>query len=321
MTKKTSTKKRISKIGIALAAYKPNVEYLSKQLQSIVDQSHKDWFCIIKSDSSIDAFIHEEPLKSVLKDSRITVIENPKRLGVIKNFEFAIKDVVKQKPDAIAFSDQDDIWHKGKLKKQIAYLQTLPPLSLVHTNLKELRVLNGKEVFGEKSVWEIERRNVEHSDFTHLLMRNVVTGATLMMDTALAEKYPDIPTSMNIHDHWFALAASLNGGVYALNECLTSYRQHEGNLVGVNSPLKINKDIVFNFPKKVRAKFSKSMAMLRSFDAANSEKSKLFMASDLGRGLFEFGIKNVLRDPVLAKNALGLAIGKYLVSVKAKARF
>lgn len=298
-----------------MTAYKPHPGYLAEQLQSFVEQTHKNWFCVIRSDSDISEFKGLPAIAELLKDPRITLKENTARLGLVKNFEAALKDVLAQSPDAVAFSDQDDIWLIHKLERQIQVLEKCPPMSLVHTNMLELRISEGKETLSDRTVWDIEHRHVINSDFEHLLMRNIVTGATLMMDFDLAQSYKDIPDTMNVHDYWFALAASLHGGVYPITEPLMKYRQHGHNLVGVNSQLQMNKDMIFDLPNKSRAKFQKTLKMLKSFPSVKKEALKLFIKSDRGLGLLGFSLASMMKDPVLAKNAFALAVGKFINSM------
>jgi hypothetical protein len=53
MRAKTSEKRQSTLVAIALAAYKPKPRFFSQQLQSLVDQTHQNWVCVITFDSSM----------------------------------------------------------------------------------------------------------------------------------------------------------------------------------------------------------------------------------------------------------------------------
>jgi glycosyltransferase involved in cell wall biosynthesis len=47
---------RVEKIGIVLATYNPNLEYLQKQINSIKHQTWKNWICHIVDDCSLTKY-------------------------------------------------------------------------------------------------------------------------------------------------------------------------------------------------------------------------------------------------------------------------
>ena len=93
------------KIDILMATYNGE-KYLREQIDSILNQTFKDFNLIICDDCSKDSTwqILEEYQK---KDSRIKIIKNEKNLGYNKNFEKLLSFV---KSDYFMLSDQDDFW-------------------------------------------------------------------------------------------------------------------------------------------------------------------------------------------------------------------
>ena len=106
----------MSKVDILLATYN-GAQFLTEQLDSILNQSFKDFRLIISDDNSTDN------TKKILddykkKDERIIVYKQNKNLGIVKNFEFLLEKV---EAELFMFSDQDDIWNEKKIEKSIVF--------------------------------------------------------------------------------------------------------------------------------------------------------------------------------------------------------
>jgi len=96
-------------------------KYLAKALDSIINQSFNDFEFIIFEDGSTDNSL-EILKKYAVSDSRITLIEKEKNIGIkgfIENLNSGLK-IAKGK--LIARMDQDDISLLNRFEKQIKYL-------------------------------------------------------------------------------------------------------------------------------------------------------------------------------------------------------
>jgi glycosyltransferase involved in cell wall biosynthesis len=208
-------------IGIALAAYRPDPAFFREQLQSLIDQTVKNWICVVTFDSELTQVGIDDP--------RIHFIQNPSRLGHVKNFEAAAQACLRMAPGirAVAFCDQDDLWYPGKLQRLKETLFALPPFSAVHSNMN-LLFPEGARVNG----WDYEGRKVENIDLPSIVLKNVCTGASALFDAELFRKYPIIPAGLPDHDHWFAMLAVAFGRLVGIPEPLYDYRQHHTNVIG-----------------------------------------------------------------------------------------
>jgi len=221
------------KIGIGLAAYKPDITFFRKQLLSIKTQTYKNWVCVISFDSDFD--LSSEEFGEFCDDPRFVWIRNKGPIGVNSNFNNAVSKLLTLDVDVIAFADQDDVWYENKLERLIEELRKCRPKSLVHSNMHlfyEDKDLNSPEVL-EKG-WEFETRVTEGYTAFHFLFRNTVTGASALFDVELAKIGTPIPASGLHHDQWFAILASIHGEVRPVYECLYAYRQHENNTIGAH---------------------------------------------------------------------------------------
>lgn len=89
--------------------------YLAETIQSIINQTEKDWELIVVDDGSTD---NTDTLMDyfVRKDKRIKYFKNPRNLGIAKTRNTAFS---KASGEYIAICDSDDIYHPQRLKKSL----------------------------------------------------------------------------------------------------------------------------------------------------------------------------------------------------------
>ena len=99
------------KIDILMATYNGE-KYLVEQLDSIINQTYRNWNLLIRDDNSTDKTL--EIIQNYhKKDKRIKILKDNKgNLGIVRNFEELLKS---SESEFIMFSDQDDIWVENKL--------------------------------------------------------------------------------------------------------------------------------------------------------------------------------------------------------------
>ncbi|WP_204140939.1 glycosyltransferase family 2 protein [Halomicronema sp. CCY15110] len=220
------------KVGIVLATYNCDRTYFKQQIDSIKRQTVSQWVCFITDDGSapdIQDFIRAE----IAHDARFTYYVQPQNLGAYHNFEAGIQ-YFSHRPDIthLAFSDQDDIWHHQKLEILLREIESQEAL-LAHSDL-ELIDAQGQQL--HPSVWDYEKRCPENLNTKLLLLRNSVTGCTVMIRRSLISDLLPFPKQYGstawYHDHWMALVASHRGHIAHLRQPLVKYRQHGDNVVG-----------------------------------------------------------------------------------------
>src|SRR5262249_7101592 len=105
------------RVAICMATYEPPPDLLRIQLDSIREQTHGNWLCLISDDAS-----SEEGFRRLLEategDSRFVVSRSPERLGFYRNFERALS-MTPSDADYVTLCDQDDRWHPGKLERLV----------------------------------------------------------------------------------------------------------------------------------------------------------------------------------------------------------
>ena len=203
-------------------------KYLYEQIESILNQSYKNWILLVRDDNSKDntVSIIEEYEK---KDPRIRLLRDRKgNLGFVKNFEELLKN---SQEEFVMFSDQDDYWEKDKIKNYIEILQKDEKLSqiplLIHSNSficdKELKIV--KEKFIDSSI--ASEKNGNSYFFSY-----VVQGSTVMINRKLKEICIPFLSSVTLHDRYFHLISEFFGERIFIDKSLMKYRQHMNNEIG-----------------------------------------------------------------------------------------
>jgi hypothetical protein len=226
------------KISVAMCTYN-GAEFLPAQLASIVQQSRPPDEIVICDDASTDAT--RSLLEQFANSSEIPVALhfNTENLGTIKNFEQAICLCTG---DAIALSDQDDVWRKDKLELTEAAFQKNPnagvifsDAEIVDANLNPL----GRRMWDEVGFDTHKQKLVAHGRALDVLITGwTATGATMAFRTEYRDLSLPIPTNIQmIHDGWIALTVACVAGVVTIDEPLIEYRQHERQQIGAPARL------------------------------------------------------------------------------------
>ena len=234
----------MSRVTILLAAYKGK-EYVGAMIDSILAQDCDEWELVLSDDGGFTEDLLAEYAEKY--PDRIIHHRSGLRFGSAqKHFLHLMKEF--RNAEYLMFCDQDDVWHPDKVRKTLAAMQTAeqgaraesreenaPPV-LVHT---DLRVVDGELRPLDESFMHYSRLDGNRLALNELLIQNVVTGCTLMINRALTQLALEgaDEEKMLMHDWWIALCAAAFGRGVFLPEATIDYRQHGGNVVGAKSPL------------------------------------------------------------------------------------
>ena len=102
-------------VAICMATYEPPAQLLERQIESLCEQTHRSWICLISDDgSSPPTYRRLESLTA--SDPRFVLSRSPSRLGGYRNFERALS-MVPPRAELVALCDQDDRWYPEKLER------------------------------------------------------------------------------------------------------------------------------------------------------------------------------------------------------------
>jgi len=213
-------------IDICMATYNGE-KYLEQQLDSILEQTYKNFKINIIDDKSTDNTVE------ILKDYKIRFPNkifyevNGNNIGFVKNFEKLLKKSTK---DYIALSDQDDIWVKEKLTIEMNKLLESEEYNkpiLVHSDLEM--------IYDDKKDCKnsfFKYRGISFSDsqsLSWLISHGGVMGNTILMNRKLRDLALPFPEKLIYHDYWLPIIATIYGKCVTIEKPLVLYRIHDSN--------------------------------------------------------------------------------------------
>ena len=203
-------------------------EFIKLQLESIINQSYKNWKMKIADDCSNDKTIKiiQEYSK---KDKRIAFYKNKQRLGPLLSFYNLLQ---KSNSDYVIFCDQDDIWFPNKLETLFKFI--------LKSNKKIVFGLhNGEFLVPETNSVKFQNKYIKNKEiiftkkpklsFLNLIFSNKVIGCMSFGNCNLLKKIINKKPPINkgiFLDYWIALNVSLKYKIEFVDENLFQYRRH-----------------------------------------------------------------------------------------------
>jgi len=239
----------IPTVSIIMPTYN-RIRMLEKAIQSVFDQSYKDWELIIIDDASTDETeIRMKELDSreeAVRYMRIPRIENK---GISEYLNIGLRNA---RGKYIARIDDDDFWcHKDKLKLQVEFLEKNP----------DYVVVGGGVILVDGEGNELFRYLKKESDEeirSFALFSNPFTHATVMFKKDLALKLGGYKIIKHVEDMELWLRMGKHGKLYNMKEYFITYmtagqnksftHQRE-NSKTVLEVIKLHKDDYPNFSK------------------------------------------------------------------------
>ncbi|MTI64684.1 glycosyltransferase family 2 protein [Methylophaga sp.] len=260
-------------VSVILASFNGQ-SFIEKQLDSILNQTHPHLELLVVDDGSNDQTL-EIVIEYSKHDERVRIFPTHINQGLVKNFERGLK---LTKGEFIVLADQDDIFHRDKIEKQLALLSKKPDLDIV---ISDLELIDERNNSISASMWKFQGINSSpRFPFKNLAIDNYATGCTIMFRRRLLDSVLPFPPELRIHDQWLAIVAAREhgGGIGVINETLTKYRQHHGNVIGAKHT---NKRGLNDIRKKL---FSLSeLKMLRQQSSRLFNEKRLRVSSFLER--------------------------------------
>ena len=226
----------MNQIGIIMATYNGE-QYLTRQIESILDNSYQNIKLYIQDDGSTDHTFLSAREYAEKHPDKIHATQNKENKGVIRNF---LEAAIAVEADYYMFCDQDDFWLSDKIQKTLTFMesqevdggQSAPVVVFADAKVVDAALRETAPSFQRQSGYRTCAL-----DLPHLLMENKLIGCTMMFNRAARDKLLDrpFPASIRMHDWWLALIGASFGRVAYLDEPVLLYRQHEKNVVGGSS--------------------------------------------------------------------------------------
>lgn len=203
---------RSNTVSVCMAVYNGE-KFIREQIQSVLRQLQAKDELLIFDDSSTDDTV--KIITEFASDKRLKLSINSSKLGVIKNFDRALK---ASKGDYVFLCDQDDIWLPDKVSSCVTELQShllvVTDCKVVDEDLNEISSsffrlrYSGKGIF--KNVW-----------------KNSYLGCCMAFRRELLNIGLPLPEKIPMHDMWLGLLAETQGAVLFMPQKLSLYRRHE----------------------------------------------------------------------------------------------
>lgn len=217
------------RVAILLCTYNGQ-EFLREQLDSFEAQTHSNWILYVSDDGSIDSTLQiiSDFAKKVGED-RVVIFKGPRK-GFAANFLSLIHhDEIES--DYFSFADQDDIWLPEKTEVALSWLKQQPEnIPALYCSRTVLIDAKGK-VFGQSDLFS------RPPSFANALVQSIGGGNTMVLNRAARNLVSAHTPEDGIvsHDWWVYILVSGNEGrIHYDSVGYVQYRQHGGNLVGMN---------------------------------------------------------------------------------------
>lgn len=217
-------------VRIMMATYNGE-KYISKQIDSILNQTYLNWSMVIQDDGSTDK---TESIVSNYCDERITFRFNPEtRHGPLINFH-SIANQEKLSGniyDYYMFCDQDDIWDIDKIERMVRYISAKDD-SIPQLCNSDMRIIDGDDNIVHDSICDLQ--GLRYKNCASLFFSFFVYGCSIIMNQKAFFAVPvldmvDERNDILQHDSLYPIFAGLLGEIHLFPEITMSYRRHGNN--------------------------------------------------------------------------------------------
>lgn len=186
-------------------------KYIKDAIQSVKNQTYKNWKLIIIDDASTDNTIKEIEKNIKEIEAKTLLIKSHNHVGVAETRNIGINE---SKSKYIAFLDADDIWEKNKLEEQINFMKS-DNYVFTYTSYTYLKNNKQKQVKCFPNKLEYKRA----------LGNTFILTSTVMIDTEKIDKKLIKMPNVESEDTatWWKILKKGNIA-YGLNKNLTIYR-------------------------------------------------------------------------------------------------
>ncbi len=242
----------MEKVVILMSTYNGS-KYLKEQLDSLINLKKDNFeiFIRIRDDGSRDNT--QEILQEYCNNFKNIEWYQGENLGPAHSFLELLSR--ENNYEYYAFCDQDDVWENTKIIKAIEKIRKYsnkPTLYFSAVNLvdKQLNFLSKREPLMKIT-------------FENSYILNPVVGCTLVFNDKLKIDFEKMKISgeIGMHDSFiYRMAQSTDANIIYDENAYIKYRQHENNVLGINSKKTIKQ--YFNYLMKPRKKVIANVARL-----------------------------------------------------------
>ena len=205
------------KISVCMASYNGS-KFIKNQITSILSQLDKSDQLVVSDDCSSDDTII---IIESFKDSRIKLIKNKYNIGVVANFESALKVA---NGDIICLSDQDDEW----LDNKVSFIRNFFISNNIDMVVHDAKIMKGGNIVTNSLFEQIGSSGGLFKN----IYSNSYTGCCMAFRRSILKKILPIPNKKGIfHDAWIGILTKFyRFRVIFIATPLIVYNRHEANV-------------------------------------------------------------------------------------------
>jgi len=221
-------------VAILLGTYNGE-RFLREQLESFAAQTYANWAVWASDNGSTDGTLAILELYRQAWGEQKMHIAHSRAHGPTQNFMSLVynEDI---SADFYAYSDQDDVWEADKLERAIGMLRA--EMAQLSRNALVLYCSRTRYIDENNRQLGYSQRFMRPPSFANALMQNIAGGNTMVFNAAACRRLRGVDNRNDIviHDWWTYLVVSGCGGsVLYDGHPSVQYRQHSGNVIGMNS--------------------------------------------------------------------------------------
>lgn len=223
----------MNRVDVALGLYNGSA-YLPDFLESLHNQTWKDWRLVVRDDGSTDDSVRIIRNWAEQTGRLVKFVEDD--LGNLRastNFSECFKHT-----DApyVMPADQDDVWYSDKIEKALLKIQEMEKI-LGHNKCLavycDLKVVDSELATINDSFLKLQgQSNRRLPTMAQLLSQNVAPGCSMIINRELLSNALPIPQAALMHDWWLMLIARSLGDIGHIETPGLAYRQHGKNQIG-----------------------------------------------------------------------------------------
>ena len=217
------------KISIVMASYN-YASIIGEAIESVINQTYKDWELIIVDDGSTDNSV--EVIKRYLSDNRIKLYINEKNLGLAKTVR---KGIQYSTSDWIAFLESDDKFFPNALEEKVKAISK--NADIIFTNLEligneNLKLLYLHHFENIKTYWKLLINTGFVENFAQYIsnVNLIPTFSVVMVKKNLLMKCKFNSLCKSSLDYFLWAQLSLYK-VYYIDKKLTYWRLHDDSYI------------------------------------------------------------------------------------------
>lgn len=205
------------KISVVMPAYNAE-KYIGEAIESILNQTFKDFEFIIINDGSVD---HTKEIIQKYNDSRIVLLENDKNRGIVLSLN---KGLDAATGEYIARMDADDIALMNRLERQAEYLDEHKDIGVLGTGI----CIFGEKIKEQKRVFTTNSEQLK----AELIFNPCIAHPTVMIRKSVLQKYNlKYNTEFaGVEDYYLWWNIAKVSKIATLPDILLDYRIHESQI-------------------------------------------------------------------------------------------